>query len=82
VRVAGLQSQQVLDIEPRIHARDNGQPLAGLDRLLAGMGGGVNRLSLRVFLVALISGHPCCATVYSPIYISLNRSDMGYYICL
>lgn len=38
VRLAGLQSKQVLDVEPRVHAPHHGDTPRRLDGLLAGIG--------------------------------------------
>ena len=51
VRFAGLQPEQVFHVEPRVHARHDGQLLGRPYRLPAGVGRFVDRAAARVLVV-------------------------------
>ncbi len=59
VRISGLQAEQALDVQARVHAGHDGHSLGRLDRLLAGVGRLVQGLAARVLLVVLqvVVGH-------------------------
>jgi hypothetical protein len=63
VRLAGLEPEQVLDVDPRVHAGHDREVFRRLDLLFAGMRGVVKRLSVgvpavvRQELVGAVAGH-------------------------
>src|SRR5262249_48744295 len=53
VCLASLQPEQILHVEPRVHARYHSYPLGRLNRLLSRVSGLMQRLPARVLLVVL-----------------------------